>query len=112
MSDYISREAAIKICQDYYEMEKEIYGPGLSLPVLNMGILIYEMWTLHAADVRENKRGKWSEREDKYYGWNVWECSNCHEEFVLDEGTPVENEYHFCPNCGADMKEEGADDTR
>ena len=56
-----------------------------------------------AADVRPVVRGKWLEREDMYYGWNIWECSNCHEEFCIEEGTPKDNEYRFCPNCGASM---------
>ena len=57
-----------------------------------------------AADVRPVVRGKWIDRDDKYYGWNMWACSACGEEFVLTEGTPDMNEYHFCPNCGADMR--------
>ena len=60
---------------------------------------------LPAADVRPVKRGKWIDRDDDYYGWNMWACSVCGEEFVLTEGTPDMNEYHFCPNCGADMRE-------
>ena len=59
-----------------------------------------------AADVRPVVRGKWIDRDDKYYGWNMWACSACGEEFVLTEGTPDMNEYHFCPNCGADMRDE------
>jgi len=59
-----------------------------------------------AADVRPVVRGKWIDRDDDYYGWNMWACSACGEEFVLTEGTPDMNDYHFCPNCGADMREE------
>ena len=57
-------------------------------------------------DVRSVVHGKWIEREDMCYGWNIWECSACHEDFCVEEGTPKDNEYHFCPNCGADMREE------
>jgi rubredoxin len=59
-----------------------------------------------AADVRPVVRGKWIDRDDDYYGWNVWACSACGEEFVLAEGTPDMNNYHYCPNCGADMRGE------
>ena len=61
--------------------------------------------SIPAADVRPVVRGKWIDRDDKYYGWNMWACSACGEEFVLTEGTPDMNEYHFCPNCGAMMEE-------
>lgn len=56
--------------------------------------------------VRPVVRGKWIDRDDDYYGWNMWACSACGEEFVLTEGTPDMNDYHFCPNCGADMRSE------
>ena len=50
------------------------------------------------------RKGKWIEHDD---GWaNVYyECSVCKEPFVLIDGTPTENLYNFCPNCGADMRE-------
>ena len=60
---------------------------------------------LLSLDVRPVVRGKWIDCDDKYYGWNMWACSACGEEFVLTEGTPDMNEYHFCPNCGARMEE-------
>lgn len=47
--------------------------------------------------------GEWIERED----WNgdyYYDCSVCGESFVLCDGTPSMNLYHFCPNCGARMK--------
>lgn len=51
----------------------------------------------------QRKRGKWETIE----GWDgdeVYRCSECGEEYVLIDGTPKENGYHFCPNCGADMR--------
>lgn len=49
--------------------------------------------------------GKWIESKD-FFDWNVWECSNCHNDFVIEEGTPLKNEYHFCPYCGTHLIEE------
>lgn len=50
--------------------------------------------------------GKWklvrvdiSDPEDT----NVYECSECGDLFQLEFGTPKENNYNFCPNCGAEM---------
>jgi DNA-directed RNA polymerase subunit RPC12/RpoP len=34
---------------------------------------------------------------------NAYECSKCHDVFILLAGKPEENNYQFCPNCGAKM---------
>ena len=52
------------------------------------------------------EQGEWIERED----WNgdyYYDCSVCGESFVLCDGTPSMNLYHFCPNCGAKMDKGG-----
>jgi len=49
-----------------------------------------------AADVRPVVRGKWVQVMGKY-DWMV-KCSRC-------KGVPLETS-SFCPNCGADMREE------
>ena len=51
--------------------------------------------------------GEWREVEDDY-GGVYWECSNCEDAFFLEVGTPKENNYNFCPSCGAYMR--GCDD--
>lgn len=56
-----------------------------------------------SADVKEVVRGEWVER-DEYYDDIVYRCSACRTDFCLYEGTPQENEWNFCPNCGADMR--------
>lgn len=51
----------------------------------------------------ERMSGAWETIE----GWDgdeIYRCSACGEEFVLIDGTPKDNGYHFCPNCGADMR--------
>ena len=52
---------------------------------------------------RERPHGEWIDLSD---GWQegTYECSNCKAEFVLTEGTPEDNEYNFCPNCGSDNR--------
>lgn len=46
--------------------------------------------------------GRWIEQEapnmDTYY-----DCSACGESFCLIEGSPADNLYTYCPNCGAKM---------
>ena len=55
-----------------------------------------EVQLLPAADVRPVVRGKWVQVMGKY-DWMV-KCSRCN-------GVPIETS-NFCPNCGADMREE------
>ena len=52
----------------------------------------------------ERKKGKWIERDDCWDGI-YYECSVCKYSFSSMEGTPSDNDYNFCPNCGADMRE-------
>lgn len=51
----------------------------------------------------QRKTGKWIEQDD---GWDgvYYECSCCKEAFTLIDGTPSDNLYNYCPNCGADMR--------
>ena len=53
----------------------------------------------------ELPHAEWDEREDMY-GDPVYCCSNCREKFFLEEWTPIENRYFYCPNCGAKMDEQ------
>ena len=55
-----------------------------------------------AADVAEVRHGKWIEQEDGF-GDTYYDCSCCGESFCLIDGTPTDNMYNFCPNCGARM---------
>ena len=51
-----------------------------------------------AADVQPVKRGEWEKKSSV----GVFRCSLCHHIFML--GADEIDEYHFCPNCGADMR--------
>ena len=54
--------------------------------------------------VSAERVGEWT-AEIGYEGEVIYyECSNCKEAFSLLEGTPEENRYNYCPNCGARMK--------
>ena len=56
----------------------------------------------------DDKTGRWIE-EDMFDGDVAYRCSKCNELFCLLEGTPWDNEYNFCPNCGARMVEPQAE---
>lgn len=61
---------------------------------------------LAAAMKRDGAKGEWIERIDEYPDGNVasvyYYCSNC-------EAWGY-NDYNFCPNCGAEMREEANDE--
>lgn len=51
----------------------------------------------------ERPQGEWIMQEG-YDGDEYYECSICKDAFTLMYGTPKDNNYNFCPNCGAKMK--------
>ena len=59
------------------------------------------------ADVVPVVHGRWEDSTDEWFGTDVYTCSKCRESYVLVEGTPKENLWHYCPNCGAKMESEG-----
>lgn len=87
MAEYISREAAKECVKEHYD-----------------DAIIIALDKLPAADVRPVVRGKWKPR-DLTWGRSYYYCSACEETVDMPTamGIPV---FRFCPNCGADMKEE------
>ena len=94
MAEYISREALLKMI-----------GTMPSSPITDreerlIRAFISTVKNFPAADVREVKRGKWTESVVKYdeltslFGFKCSECGG----FCIGES-------NFCPNCGADMRE-------
>ena len=83
MKEYIEREAAINAVYEAYADGESAYDALLAIP---------------AADVRPVVRGRWEYNP----GDNIPYCSECM--------MPQDSEWRFCPNCGADMREE--DDAR
>ncbi len=99
-AEYIEREAAIDT------VGKWLFSVFGMKETDRAATVFKKLRSIPSAEVRPVVRGKWIDRDDDYHGWNMWACSACGEEFVLTEGTPDMNDYHFCPNCGADMREE------
>ena len=67
----------------WYETKNAIQKRILSIP---------------AADVRPVVRAKWI-----YDHWCEFKCSNC---WAWSKSEPHRGRENFCPNCGADMREE------
>lgn len=36
----------------------------------------------------------------------LWQCSKCGAEWVLEAGTPADNEMNYCPACGRRLEVE------
>ena len=53
---------------------------------------------------QEPKTGHWIEK-DGFDGDVYYDCSECGESWTTIEGTPWDNEWDYCPSCGARMVE-------
>ena len=56
-----------------------------------------------SVDVRPVVRGTWVGIDD--FPHDDWECDHCG--CVVENTDDPWNYFHFCPNCGADMREKG-----
>ena len=94
--DYISREAAIEA----------MYKDAEAHPDHTFWTTQYEaLLNIPAADVRPVVRGKWERMSDNdVFGDIHCKCSACGEDWW--QGRGWFRNAHFCPNCGADMREE------
>lgn len=106
MPEYIEREALIK---DINETVVFTVRKGVQLPTAEMrgaNKVIDRIKSSPTADVIEVRHGEWLEFEDNFLD-TLYQCSACKEDFVLIEGTPSENRWNYCPNCGAKMDGKG-----
>lgn len=62
---------------------------------------LYEIEDLQP--VQPPKVGKWLLFDDES---NSYCCSVCNTAYMLIEGTPKDNGYKYCPNCGAKLEED------
>lgn len=106
MPEYIEREAAMDIFGDvpmwdgYYEP----YPFELHCAIVGVVKLIKEeLRKVPTADVAPVAHGRWEDSTDEWFGTDVYTCSKCPESYVLVEGTPKQNLWNYCPNCGAKM---------
>lgn len=101
MSDYISRKDAKNYVIGRYDDQ---------LGFITMEDIIDQLDYVPAADVRPVVRGEWLEfvgsayhgvdddGEVKWRDVSIFHCDKCGRKTVVKE--------NFCPNCGADMREE------
>lgn len=101
MDDYIIREKAVNAAIDAVDD----WDGGCNKS--RAELIEMEMNKLPAADVKPVLRGKWmlvdtedGDRDDTLL--MTWGCNRCGKEFK----TAGRMDFDFCPNCGADMRED------
>jgi len=99
MAEYIDRQAAIDSLLGWAAQLTETYGKNDEY-VRCLESAAYNIEQIPAADVRPVVRGKWSIVYDDFMKSNYTTCSCCGKEYFGANG------FNFCPNCGADMREE------
>ena len=85
----MTREEAIKWIEYHIDISDYDEDDDL-LTALKMAVKALE----------KQRTGRWIETDD----YDAWRCSECDEYFCLYEGTPQDNKYYYCPNCGAKME--------
>ena len=56
-----------------------------------------------AIDAEPVRHGEWILNPCNLYNDATWVCSVCGNEWVLIDGTPLDNQMNYCPKCGARM---------
>ena len=72
---------------------------GVTVPMARLIDLQMLMPTVDAAPV---KHGRWIEKEG-FDGDSYYTCSSCGCDWTTIDGTPVQNNMRYCPECGAKM---------
>lgn len=111
MSDYIIREALLEKIDGIWDCADMVFEPndhccrtddcGSCKWRETKNAIRKIAATIPAADVRPVARGEWEVKSQKIRGYSIdfYKCSVC--------GNEPDDKYNFCPNCGADMREEG-----
>ena len=94
MSDYISRQAALAAF-GLSEKSRKYGGDHSGYDTRMLYEIQDTLEDIPAADAREVKRGKWIDRDG-----GLATCSECGDRWG------VYSVMNFCPNCGADVREE------
>ena len=93
MAEYIEKQKVINWFSPYGHTEEPI----------PFETIVADLRGMKSEDVSPVVHGRWEDSTDEWLGTDVYTCSKCRESYVLVEGTPKENLWHYCPNCGAKM---------
>jgi len=102
-TDYITKESALSCFHDWIDR----YGHEHTADEM---VEYQRIENLPVTDVRPVVRGHYIGEYDGYADGNpvydMWYCSECGCCFEDWDEKPT---YNFCPNCGADMREDGTE---
>ena len=101
MSDYISREAAVKIAQEYGFVRGN-FEFGHTLHSAAADWIAIKIEGLPAADVEPVRQGRWIQPSWIYYGAKQYVCDQCKND-VYWRKRILNYKEKYCPNCGAKM---------
>jgi hypothetical protein len=109
MTDYISREAAIKAMDSLLHQNFLCVPDSVAQAAATAGYMDgvkdadIRLRSVPAADVRPVVRGKWIMTTERFAPERI--CSSCKCRFPVSAGEGITEVLNFCPNCGADMRE-------
>ena len=107
--DLISREALLNdLCED---REEGTFCFTDSQAEAADKIIVYVTKRINAqptVDAAPVKHGRWIEKEG-FDGDSYYTCSSCGCDWTTIDGTPVQNNMRYCPECGAKMDLEEQD---
>lgn len=72
--------------------------------------LIIKIDAAPTIDAEPVVHGRWEVMLDYPGNDGVFVCSNCKEAWILNGGTPAQNNMNYCPRCGAKIDEKDGDD--
>lgn len=115
-NDLISREALIKAVEDLYEYAElgEVLDVIKEAPTVTrerpiLGVVTAD-GSIEFKEIKaERPHGKWIFEKANNEHTDGYICSICGRSYHTK--VPYFSEYNFCPNCGADMREEANDET-
>ena len=88
MAEYIDKQKFIDELDDKYSLG--------DIGRMERDIIVDALLYAKPADVRPVVRGRWIDYDDDY---GAYCCSKC------EKDAPEDIRWNFCPNCGADMRE-------
>ena len=118
MSDTIDRQSAIEAISEYGSIWME-YTDNMSIHEVSERALKASKQSMirilkDLPAVQERKKGKWVTEYDSWGGLfktvRGHKCSLCNHYLDFDGVNAGRGDANFCPNCGADMREETEDD--
>ena len=108
MPEYIEREAAIELLSQPITMSMCLSTEECHHKIAQQRIDRYLIENIPAADVRPVVRGKWLNDfcGKGRFSKRIVQCSLCGNFLDLDGVNAGRGDANYCPNCGADMREE------